>query len=45
MLQVPLHQKLSSGFDAAVHRRLVATNWWRTVGWTLRGVCLLLVMR
>jgi hypothetical protein len=45
MLQVPLHQKLASGFDAAVHRRLVATNWWRTVGWTLRGVCLLLVSR
>ena len=28
---------MNQGFDAAVHRRLVRTNWIRTVGWTLRG--------
>lgn len=36
-LQVPLHRRLSGGFDAAVQRRLVATNWVRTLAWTLRA--------
>jgi hypothetical protein len=44
-VQVPLHEKLSRGFDAQVHRRLVRTNWWRTAAWTLRGLCLLLTAR
>jgi hypothetical protein len=43
LVQVPLHQKLTSGFDAVLHRRLVLTNWFRTVGWTLRGVCVLVL--
>ena len=33
----PVHGRLSDGFDAALHRRLVATNWLRTVAWTGRG--------
>lgn len=33
----PIHGRLSSGFDAALHRRLVTTNWLRTVAWTARG--------
>ncbi len=37
VLQVPAHQRLSAGFDPAVHKRLVATNWLRSVIWTLRG--------
>ena len=36
-LQVPCHEKLTSGFDAATHSRLVVSNWIRTVGWTARG--------
>ena len=40
-LQVPCHGALSRGYDAAVHRRLVATNWLRTAGWTIRSVLLL----
>lgn len=36
-LQVPQHNLLSSGFDAVAHQRLVASNWIRTVAWTLRG--------
>jgi hypothetical protein len=40
-LQVPQHGRLESGFDAAAHRRLVAGNWVRTVGWTLRGILVL----
>ncbi|MEM7622657.1 MAG: hypothetical protein AAF235_05580 [Planctomycetota bacterium] len=35
---VPLHGKLSSGFDAAAHRALVASNWPRTVLWVARAV-------
>lgn len=31
---VPAHVALGSGFDAQVHRRLVRTNWFRTVAWT-----------
>lgn len=37
-LQVPAHKTLSNGFDARVVRRLVATNWIRTAGWTIRTV-------
>ena len=37
LLQVPRHDELRQGFDAASHRRLVATNWIRTALWTLRG--------
>lgn len=37
-LQVPCHESLSKGFDAIVHRRLVLTNWIRTVAWSLRGL-------
>jgi hypothetical protein len=37
-LQVPCHGRLERGFDAATVRRLVATNWVRTAGWTARGL-------
>lgn len=37
-VQVPLHRRLSEGFDPATHRALVRGNWIRTVSWTLRGV-------
>ena len=36
-VQVPLHRRLERGFDAAVHGRLVRSNWLRTGGWTARG--------
>ena len=38
LLQVPLHRRLSRGWDAEAARRLVSTNWLRTALWTLRGV-------
>jgi hypothetical protein len=37
-VQVPLHARLSEGFDASVHCRLVATNWFRTALWTAKGL-------
>lgn len=36
-VQVPCHARLSRGFDPTEHRRLVSTNWVRTVAWSLRG--------
>ena len=41
LLQVPCHRRLSSGFNDDVARRLVATNWVRTVGWSCRGFLVL----
>jgi len=37
-VQVPCHAQLSWEFDPNVHRRLVSTNWVRTVAWSLRGL-------
>lgn len=37
LLQIPCHQRLEAGFDASVHRFLVASNWIRTVAWSARG--------
>jgi len=44
-IQVPLHARLSTGFDENVWRRLVNTNWVRTIAWTGRGVIALLMLR
>ena len=35
--QIPAHDALLAGYDAHHHRRLVGTNWVRTIGWTLRA--------
>lgn len=35
--QSPLHGRLSSAFDARLHRQLVVGNWIRTLAWLLRG--------
>lgn len=40
LVQIPLHNRLATGFDSEAHRRLVKTNWLRTAAWTLRGACL-----
>ncbi len=37
-VQVPLHRRLTRGFDVEVHLRLVRSNWVRTALWTVRGV-------
>jgi hypothetical protein len=37
-LQVPMHEKLSAGFDKSAHDFLVYSNWLRTLAWTLRGI-------
>jgi len=42
-LQSPQHGVLGRGFAADSHRFLVASNWVRTVLWTVRGVLVLLM--
>jgi len=37
LVQAPIHARLTQGFDAGLHDRLVATNWVRTAAWTLRA--------
>ncbi len=37
-LQVPVHRRLQHGKDAALIRRLVATNWIRTAAWSAKAV-------
>lgn len=44
VLQVPAHDNLSEAFSSDQHTRLVATNWLRTVAWSLRGVIALLML-
>ncbi len=36
-ISVPRHTALAEGFNATAHAGLVATNWIRTVGWSLRA--------
>ncbi|NNC80446.1 MAG: hypothetical protein HKN94_09875 [Acidimicrobiales bacterium] len=40
LLQVPLHGRLAEGHDADAARKLITTNWIRTVAWTARGLVL-----
>jgi hypothetical protein len=43
-VQVPLHKVLEQGYCDEVHRRLVQTNWVRTICYTVRGAILLSLM-
>lgn len=45
LLQVPQHEKLHRAFDAQAHALLVSTNWIRTIGWSIRSVFVLLMLR
>ena len=44
MLAVPQHAALAEAFDPEAHRRLVRTNWVRTLAWTARGVLALALL-
>ena len=37
-LQVPIHKRLQSGKDKTLIRRLLKTNWIRTVAWSMKAV-------
>lgn len=43
-VQVPLHHTLEQGWDEAAHRRLLRTNWFRTVVYTLRGMVIVALL-
>ncbi len=43
-LQVPAHVRLERGFDAATHRRLVNSNWVRTLAWSARSVIAIVLL-
>ncbi len=38
LLQVPMHRCLQSGKDDVCIRRLVNTNWVRTIAWSLKAI-------
>jgi len=38
VLQVPIHNHLKSGKDPAAIRQLVATNWIRTIAWSIKAI-------
>ena len=38
LLQVPVHNQLQSGKDDAGIRRLVLTNWIRTIAWSIKAL-------
>lgn len=40
LIQVPLHNKLSRGFNAEAIHQLVRSNWIRTFAWTARAILL-----
>lgn len=44
LLQVPLHGQLAAGHDDEVIKKLLSTNWIRTVAWSARGVILVAVL-
>lgn len=44
LLQVPIHKRLTSGKDHLLIRRLVHTNWIRTVAWSLKTLIITLAV-
>jgi len=44
LFQAPIHTRLGRGFDAPLIRRLILTNWIRTLAWTARGILVSLTL-
>ncbi len=44
VFQAPFHLRLMRGFDAPLIRRLILTNWIRTLAWTARGILVSLAL-
>ena len=42
-LQVPCHNRLLKSFEPSIHRKLVNSNWIRTIAWSLRGILLIIM--
>ncbi len=41
---VPLHGRLAGGYDDALARRLISTNWLRTAAWSAGAACSLVLV-
>jgi hypothetical protein len=41
LVSMPLHTRLAQRFDESDHRRLVRTNWGRTLAWSGRSLLML----
>lgn len=44
IFQVPIHLKLAQKATTALIRKLILTNWIRTISWTLRAVILVSIL-
>lgn len=44
VFQAPIHLRLMRGFDVSLIRRLILTNWIRTLAWTARGILVSLTL-
>ncbi len=44
VFQAPIHLRLMRGFDSPLIRRLILTNWIRTLAWTARGILVSLTL-
>jgi hypothetical protein len=44
LVQSPIHGKLALNYDEALIKKLVITNWLRTIFWTLRGGLILWII-
>lgn len=44
LLQSPIHGKLERNFDNELIKKLVLTNWIRTISWTFRGALILWII-
>lgn len=44
LMQWPQHEKLTRGFDGAVHAALVSSNWIRTAAWSARSFLVALML-
>ena len=42
--QAPIHLRLMRGYDAPLIRKLILTNWIRTLAWTARGFLVTLAL-
>ncbi len=45
LVQVPLHNQLTQGFDGLIHHKLVTSNWLRTIAWSGRGFIVLWMVK
>ncbi len=43
-VQYPIHKKLEKGFDGKLHKKLVNSNWIRTISWTIRSLILTYIL-